>query len=79
MTAIITGNEEVLSHMLKTISKCENKPFRDILSQNVSKNKTLLTWAFENNYTVLITVSLYMHISPIAHCIYNTIVGNTAT
>ena len=79
MTAIIAGNMEVLLHMLKAINKCENKPFRDILSLNVSKNKTLLTWAFENNYTVLITVSLYMHISTITHCIYNTIVGNTAT
>ena len=59
MTAIITGNMEVLLHMLKAINKCEDKPFRDILSLNAKNNKTILTWAIENNHCALIQVSTH--------------------
>lgn len=68
MTAIITGNMEVLLHMLKAINECENKPFRDILSLNAKNNKTILTWAIENNHTILIQVSSCINISIVVQC-----------
>ena len=57
MTAIIAGNIEVLLHMLKAIHEVEKMSSRDILSLNAKNNKTVLTWAIESNYTVLIEVS----------------------
>ena len=75
MTAIIGGNIDVLLHMLKAINDHENMSFRDILSLNVKNNKTILTWAIENNHTVLIKVSSCINIS----VIYHTILGNNAT
>ena len=57
MTAIIARNIEVLLHMLKAINECENMSFRDILSLKAKNDKTILTWAIENNHIVLIDVS----------------------
>ena len=62
MEAIIAGNMVALLHMLKAINKSKNKPFRDILLFNARTNKTILTWTFENKYTILIKVSFYTYI-----------------
>ena len=56
MTAIISGNLDVLLHMLKAINEAEKMSFRDILSLNAKNNKSVLTWAIESNHTVLIEV-----------------------
>ena len=60
MTAITAGNMEVLLHMLKAINECDNMSFRDILSLKVKNNETILTWAIENNHTILIKVSSFI-------------------
>jgi len=58
MTVIAVGDIEVLLHMLKAINKAQSMSFRDILSLNAKNNKTILTWAIESNYTVLIEVTI---------------------
>ena len=58
MTVIAIGDIEVLLHMLKAISEAQSMSYRDILSLNAKNNKTILTWAIESNYTVLIEVTI---------------------
>ena len=58
MTAIITGNTDVLTTIYEAINGCKGKSFREIiLSPNAKNNKTIFTWAIENNYSAFIKVS----------------------
>lgn len=60
MTTIVAGKLDVLLHMLKAIKDVKNVSYQDILSLSAKNNQTVLTWAIENNHTVLIEVSTYM-------------------
>lgn len=81
MTTITAGNKEVLLHMLNAISQFENMSFRDILSLKIKNNKTIFTWAIENNHLVLIEVSTWVSLFKLLSIItyHIIIVGSNPT
>ena len=58
MVAIAGGKGEVVLHMLQAIKRVKSmKSHREILNLPAKNNKTILQWAIESDYTVLVEVS----------------------